>query len=153
MNRHKPKFLVFVMQIMISGCVSPTAIHPVKLAEPHGPARPYSLTQYIKAVYKVSHEGAVQDSDAYERLIKENAEIEALAKHVGENPNDLKSKQRLALEYLDHGLNWRAYELLAQLEAALPLDAGIQIALARIWDPEIRRPVRRTCRRRLGSDR
>src|SRR5215471_7768836 len=117
MYRHKRKFLACLLQLLISGCIPRAAVQPLDLAGPGGEANTNSLTEYNHMVFKNSHEGAVQDSEAYDRLFKENAKIEELAKHVDQNPNDLESKRQLALDFADHGLNRRAYELLTQLEA------------------------------------
>src|ERR1043166_9213299 len=134
MYRRKCKFLACVMQIFVSGCLSRTAVQPLNVAGPHGEVKPNSLTEYIRVVYKISHEGAVQDSEAYDRVLRENTKIDELVKQVAQNPNDLKSKQQLALEFADHGLNWRAYELLSELDTTLPANSGVALGLARIWD-------------------
>ena len=134
MYRRQHKVLACVMQIFVSGCLSRTTVQPLNIAGPPEQVKTNSITEYMRAIYKISHEGAVQDSEAYDRLLKENAAIQELVRHVAQNPDDLKSKLQLAVEFADHGLNWRAYELLAQLDTALPADPGVALGLARIWD-------------------
>jgi tetratricopeptide (TPR) repeat protein len=134
MYRHKRKILACLMQLLISGCIPRAAVQPLDLAGPHEEANTNSLTEYNRMVFKNSHEGAAQDSEAYDRLLKEDAKIEELAQHVDQNPNDLESKRQLALALVDHGLNRRAYELLSQLETALPADAVVALGMARVWE-------------------
>ena len=98
------------------------------------PVRTSSLSQYMRAVYKLSSEARNQQIEQRAQLLSQFPELTELATRIERNPGDADAKSQLASAYIDHQLYWAAYELLTELQTANPEDTDTNLNLARIWD-------------------
>jgi len=99
--------------------------------EPIGPS---SLSQYIRAVYKLSSEGSNKQTEQRTKLLSQFPELAELAARIEQNPSDADARSRLASAYIDNQLYWAAYELLTESQPVNPGDNEANLNFARIWD-------------------
>jgi tetratricopeptide (TPR) repeat protein len=98
------------------------------------PVVPSSLSEDMRAVYKVSSEKANEESDRRTQLLAQSPELAALDLRIQQNPADKEARSQLVAAYFDHQMHWAAYELLSAVEAKNEADSETSLGLARIWD-------------------
>ena len=95
------------------------------------PVKPYTLSEYIRAVYKLSSEGSHKQGEQQETLLAQSPQLAELAARIERNPADAEARSRLVSAYIDHQLYWQAHELLTNSQSD---DADTNLNLATIWD-------------------
>ena len=124
-----------LLGLVLCGCVSHTSVRKdLKAGKSYEPVKPASLSEYIRAVYKVEHENNNKQAEERAALLAQSPELADLSSRVDRNPADRDAAGRLAAAYIDHQLFWSAYELLTSAQAASPDDVAINLNLARVWD-------------------
>lgn len=108
---------------------------PQEAENPYKKSSPKSLSDQIRSVFKISeiNRWAKKQADT-SVVLQRYPEIEKTLAQVEKDPSDLGAKRRLADFYASKKLYRRALQVYAELGAILPDDAGVQLALARIWD-------------------
>lgn len=136
MNSYRRKIAaaLCIGQLAAGGCVPKSLVRSQEPAGESLRVKPASLTEYMRAVYKLSHEAAVQDNERRDRLVERTPRLKDLVQRLSVRPDDAEARRELGLAYLQNGLPWSAYDLLTEAEAVLTGDASIQSALAAIWD-------------------
>jgi tetratricopeptide (TPR) repeat protein len=125
-----------VLSLLVGGCVRRTSLNragSVSSAS-YMPVKPSSLTQYIRAIQKLSTENSSKQAQERDALLSQDPELSVLADRLDKNPADREALSRLIPAYMDHQLYWAAYAVLTNAQAANEDDSDINLNLARIWD-------------------
>jgi Flp pilus assembly protein TadD len=125
-----------ILTTVVCSCVTRQSVRQsaVGSKSANDPVRPSSLSQYIRAVYKLSSEGKNKQIEQSTTLLSQFPELAELATRIEQNPADADARSRLASAYIDHQLYWAAYELLTDSQPMNPEDSEANLNLARIWD-------------------
>jgi len=92
------------------------------------------LSDYIRTVYRISQEGALEREDQRQKVLQSHPELAELASCVAADPANNECRIKLAEAYVHEGLLWSAYTLFNE---ALKVDGEefrATLGLARIWD-------------------
>ena len=122
-----------MLATILSGCVLQRSVRQgeaSKNTEPE-PIKPSSLSEYIRAVYKLSNEAAHKQTAQRETVFSQFPQLRELAARVESDATDAAARSQLVTAYLDHQLYWDAYHLLTDSQAD---DAEANLNLATIWD-------------------
>jgi tetratricopeptide (TPR) repeat protein len=124
-----------VLQLLISGCISAavTRNHTLRPASRSATA-PLPLSDYIRTVYRISQEGALEHEDQRQKVLQSRPDLAELASCVAADAADIECRAKLGEAYTREGLLWSAYTLFNEV---LKLDAEefrATLGLARIWD-------------------
>ena len=124
-----------VLQLLISGCISAavTRNHTLNPASRSAKAA-LPLSDYIRTVYRISQEGALEREDQRQKVLQSHPELAELASCVAADPANNECRIKLAEAYVHEGLLWSAYTLFNE---ALKVDGEefrATLGLARIWD-------------------
>jgi tetratricopeptide (TPR) repeat protein len=114
-----------------SVAVTPT---PGSTQEARNSSSPAGLSEYIRAVLKISQENTVALEDALAQLHKRRPELAALARHVSQNSDDVDSRKMLAAAYMQEDFKVHALQLYQEVQVLSPKDPVSAIGIARIWD-------------------
>ncbi|PYS51352.1 MAG: hypothetical protein DMG13_18815 [Acidobacteria bacterium] len=101
---------------------------------PYGPVSPGSLSDYLRTVMKISPQNAMATDEQAQSIHQRRPELAELAARVAEGKSDLEERRRLADAYLRERLYSHAFNLYQQIQSEAPDDAGVQLALALIFD-------------------
>jgi tetratricopeptide (TPR) repeat protein len=93
--------------------------------------KPSSLSEYIRAVYKLSSEGPFKQTEQRESVFSQFPHLVELAGRVERDATDVAARSQLVSAYIDHQLYWDAYHLLTESQSD---DAETDLNLATIWD-------------------
>jgi tetratricopeptide (TPR) repeat protein len=123
----KSSFAVCFLGLILCGCAGPkhTRVKATSAAE---------LSQYIRAVLKISQENTAGAEEALKKLNERRPDLEELSSRAASQPGDLETQKTLARSYLQEKMYLNAFQLYQKLHDKIPDDAEIEIALARIWD-------------------
>ena len=122
-----------MLATILSGCVLQRSVRQAeanKNTEPQ-PIKPSSLSEYIRAVYKLSNEAAYKQTAQRETVLSQFPELRELAAPVERDGTDAAARSRLVSAYIDHQLYWDAYHLLTDSQTD---DAEANLNLSTIWD-------------------
>lgn len=153
MRRNSSLLLVFVLVISLFGCMHSrsrmpmaaksyrvTGLVPIEPeAAPAGTvsavtATPGSLSDYVRAVLKISQENTTAAEQALKQLHERRPELAELARRARASAADLESRRSLAEAYMEAGLLPFAFQMYQEIQTARPTDAGAEIGIASIWD-------------------
>lgn len=124
-----------VVTTVACGCVTQSFRHKaVSVKVDAGAVTPSSLSDYIRAVYKLSGESANKENDRRAQLLAEHPELADLVSRIQQNAADSDARSQLVAAYFDHQLYWGAYELLTAAQAMNEAGSETNLDLARIWD-------------------
>src|SRR5215470_9768201 len=125
-----------VMTTLVCSCVTRTSLRHGAASVKHvyEPVKPSSLSEYMRAIYKLSSESANKSAEERAALLTRLPELAELVKRVEKNSDDVQARSELVSAYMDHQMFWAAYELVTNAQAAGASDSDISLALARIWD-------------------
>jgi tetratricopeptide (TPR) repeat protein len=87
----------------------------------------------IRSTLKISQENTEAVDEALKQLHDRRPELAALAKHINLEPGDINSRRLLASAYFAERLFHQAFQLYQEIRSVLPDDAGVELAIARIW--------------------
>lgn len=121
--------------LLISGCMSAavTRDHNLKpVSRPASAALP--LTDYIRTVYRISEEGALESEDQRQKVLQSHPELAELANCAAADPANIECRVKLAEAYVHEGLLWSAYGLFNEVLKLHGEDFQSTFGLARIWD-------------------
>jgi Flp pilus assembly protein TadD len=124
-----------LLGLVVSGCLSRTSVRKdSKAGKLYEPVKPASLSEFIRAVYKIERENNNKQAEERAALLAQSPELADLSSRVERNPADKDAAVRLAVAYIDHQLYWGAYDLLTNAQGASPDDPAINLNFARVWD-------------------
>ena len=92
------------------------------------------LSDYIRTVYRISEEGAVEGDDQRKQVLQTHPELSQLATCVAADTTNADCRTRLAEAYVQLGLPWSAYTLFNEVLKFNGDDFRSTLGLARIWD-------------------
>jgi hypothetical protein len=87
--------------------------------------KPDTLSDYIRAVYRLSGESANKQDEQRATLLSQGPQFADPAARAQQNPDDTDARTRLVAAYMEHRLHWAAYELLTTAQVANPDDSEI----------------------------
>lgn len=124
-----------ILAAVACGCVTRSFRQkPVSDRVDTGVVAPSSLSEYIRAVFKLSSESANKENDRRAQLLAEHPELADLVTRIQQNAADNDARSQLVAAYFDHQLYWAAYEVLTAAEAMNQVDSQTNLNFARIWD-------------------
>src|SRR5262245_31943168 len=68
------------------------------------------LSQYMRAVYKLSSESAAAQNSQRQELLAKVPQLAELVTRIEQNPTDSDARSQLVAAYMDHQLYWAAYD-------------------------------------------
>jgi tetratricopeptide (TPR) repeat protein len=122
--------LLFILILTACSCATRSSLNTKR---GYGPVKPASLSDYIRAVYKLSTETSGEAERRAEVLAQQPQLAELLAR-ADQNPGDAALRSELIAAYMNHKLFREAYELLMESHVADSGDSEINLNLARVWD-------------------
>jgi tetratricopeptide (TPR) repeat protein len=128
--------LLCILTMAAGSCITRQSLRQstVSSKSAYEPIGPTSISQYMRAVYKLSSEGYNKQTEQRTKLLSQFPELAELANRIEQNPGDADARSRLASAYIDNQLYWAAYELLTESQSVSPGDNEAYLNLARIWD-------------------
>ena len=122
-----------MLAAILSGCVLQRSVRQGEASKnpETEPIKTSSLSEYIRAVYKLSNEAAYKQTAQRDTVLSQNPQLRELAARVESDATDAAARSQLVNTYIDHQLYWDAYHLLTDSQAD---DAEANLNLATIWD-------------------
>src|SRR4026207_1329952 len=136
MSRPQTRLLwVGAMTFLAWGCITRTSMRQrpdgSKLA--YHAVKPDSLTDFIRAIYRLSSEASVQ-AEQRATLLSQASGLAPLVERAERDPLDVEARSRVVSEYMSRQLYWGAYALLPGAAVPSHNDPEIDLNLAVIWD-------------------
>lgn len=127
--------LLCVLLLLSPGCVHKRVTAREQTGKNlYKPAEPRNLSEYIRAVMKVSYgERQAATSSATGRLAPADS-VNTTASTTNDTQVDFATRLQAAITNLKAGAHLAAFEQLNALETEAPENAGVQIQLAYLWD-------------------
>src|SRR5215831_2981628 len=97
-------FSLCILTAVAGSCVPRQSLRPSAVSgkSAHEPVSRYSLSQYIRTVYKLSSEASNKQTEQRTKLLSESPELADLAARIERDPKDGDARSRLAAAYIDH---------------------------------------------------
>jgi tetratricopeptide (TPR) repeat protein len=127
-----------ILAVVVHGCSRHRSVavtsNPTRAQKTNNTSSPASLSDYIRAVLKISQENTAAADEALKQLYERRPELDALSRRASENGNDVDSRRRLAAAYMREGLYPYAFQMYQEIQAIRPGDALAELGVAQIWD-------------------
>lgn len=97
-------------------------------------ASPSSLSDYVRAVLKISQENTVSAERVLTQLHERRPELAALARRAAANAGDIESRRVLAEAYVEADLLPFAFQMYQEILTANAGNAEAEVGIATVWD-------------------